>query len=64
MALYARESHHALTFVYSGHDPGVCCRGFSSLVLWQRGQGSRMSLVGNDLEHVGIVPGGLLAPAA
>jgi hypothetical protein len=27
-------------------------------------QGSRMSLVGDDLEHVGVVPGGLLAPAA
>jgi len=27
-------------------------------------QGSRMSLVGDDLEHVGVVPGGLLAPPA
>src|SRR3712207_5605836 len=27
-------------------------------------QGSRMSLVGDDLEHIGVVPGGLLAPAA
>jgi hypothetical protein len=27
-------------------------------------QGSRMSLGGDDLEHVGVVPGGLLAPAA
>ena len=25
-------------------------------------QGSRMSLVGDDLEHIGVVPGGLLAP--
>ena len=30
----------------------------------RRGQGSRMSLVGDDPEHVGIVPGRLLAPAA
>ena len=37
MALYAREKHHPLTFIYSGHDPGVCCRCFSGLVLWQRG---------------------------
>src|SRR3954468_22693010 len=28
------------------------------------GQGSRMSLVGDDLEHVVVVPGGFLAPAA
>jgi hypothetical protein len=27
-------------------------------------QGSRMSLVGDDLEHVVVVPGGPLAPAA
>src|SRR3954464_1556906 len=27
-------------------------------------QGSRMSLVGDDLEHVVVVPGGFLAPAA
>ena len=34
---------------------------------WRKGrryQGSRMSLVGDDLEHVSVVPGGLLAPAA
>jgi predicted ATPase len=37
MALYTRDPHHALTYIYSGHDPGVCCRSFSSLVLWQRG---------------------------
>src|SRR4051812_30087840 len=29
-----------------------------------RPQGSRMSLVGDDLEHVVVVPGGFLAPAA
>ena len=29
-----------------------------------RAQGSRMSLVGDDLEHIGVVPGGLLAPPA
>jgi hypothetical protein len=27
-------------------------------------QGSRMSLVGDDLEHIGVVPGRLLASAA
>ena len=28
---------HPLTYKYSGHDPGVCCRCFSGLVLWQQG---------------------------
>ncbi len=37
MALYDRERHHHLTYVYSGHDPGVCCRSFGSLALWQLG---------------------------
>ena len=35
--LYDRERHHQLTYVYSGHDPGVCCRSFGSLALWQLG---------------------------
>jgi DNA-binding SARP family transcriptional activator/predicted ATPase len=32
VSLYERERDHALTFVYSGHDPGVCCRSFSALI--------------------------------
>src|SRR5690606_16289647 len=31
MALYRRERDHPLTYVYSGHDPGVCCRCFAAL---------------------------------
>jgi DNA-binding response OmpR family regulator/DNA-binding SARP family transcriptional activator len=38
MAMYERERDHRLTYLYSGHDPGVCCRCFSGLMLWQRGQ--------------------------
>lgn len=30
--LYESDRDHALTFVYSGHDPGVCCRSFSALI--------------------------------
>jgi pimeloyl-ACP methyl ester carboxylesterase/predicted ATPase len=30
-ALYRPETHHPLTFQYSGHDPGVCCRLFGGL---------------------------------
>ncbi|MCW2239003.1 AAA family ATPase [Azospirillum canadense] len=37
MALYRCDRHHQLTYLYSGHDPGVCCRTFSGLMLWQRG---------------------------
>jgi DNA-binding SARP family transcriptional activator/predicted ATPase len=32
IALYQKERDHALTYVYSGHDPGVCCRSFSALI--------------------------------
>lgn len=32
VALYERERDHPLTYAYSGHDPGVCCRSFSALV--------------------------------
>ncbi len=41
IARYERESHHHLTYVYSGHDPGVCCRAFSGLILWQQGYPER-----------------------
>ena len=32
ISLYQRERDHPLTYVYSGHDPGVCCRCFSALI--------------------------------
>jgi DNA-binding SARP family transcriptional activator/predicted ATPase len=32
ISLYERERDHALTYVYSGHDPGVCCRSFSAVI--------------------------------
>jgi predicted ATPase len=37
IALYDPVEHHPLTYKYSGHDAGVCCRGFSSVALWVRG---------------------------
>ncbi|WP_258234433.1 AAA family ATPase [Cupriavidus pinatubonensis] len=37
IALYERERDHALTFKYSGHDPGVCCRCFTALAVCLRG---------------------------
>jgi hypothetical protein len=35
---YDPDRDHALTYRYSGHDPGVCCRCFSGLALWQQGK--------------------------
>ena len=32
ISLYEPERDHALTYVYSGHDPGVCCRCFAALI--------------------------------
>ncbi|MCP8937616.1 alpha/beta fold hydrolase [Alsobacter sp. SYSU M60028] len=37
-AIYRPESHHGLTYLYSGHDPGVCCRCFAGLAYWQQGK--------------------------
>jgi class 3 adenylate cyclase/predicted ATPase len=37
IAHYDRDRDHHLTYVYSGHDPGVCCRAFGSLSLAQLG---------------------------
>ncbi|MGX1262159.1 AAA family ATPase [Sinorhizobium fredii] len=37
IATYDRERDHRLTYVYTGHDPGVCCRNYSSEILWIRG---------------------------
>ena len=35
--LYQRDEHHALTFIYGGHDPGVCARNVTALALWLLG---------------------------
>ena len=37
IARYDPVEHHPLTYKYSGHDPGVCCRASSALLLWLRG---------------------------
>jgi predicted ATPase len=41
IARYERERDHHLTYVYSGHDPGMCCRAFGSLSLGQMGYPDR-----------------------
>ena len=41
MALYQRERDHHLTYTYSGHDPGVCCRSFAAMIQGQLGYPER-----------------------
>ena len=36
-ALFDRERDQRLTYRFSGHDPGMCCRSFGALAVWQLG---------------------------
>src|SRR3954462_217106 len=57
-------SHDTFRRVFMLIDPAAFEACFTRWVqAWARGQGSRMSLVCDDLEHVGVVPSSLLAPA-
>ena len=38
---YDPDRHHCLTYIYTGHVPGVCCRNHSSTMLWLRGYPDR-----------------------
>ena len=58
MALYDREQHRSLAFLYGGHDPGVCCHMHSALALWMLGypgaaldRGRRGVTLARDLAH-------------
>jgi predicted ATPase len=48
MALYERDRDHALTYAYSGHDPGVCCRCFAALIQCLYGHPDRSLAVCRD----------------
>jgi adenylate cyclase len=37
MALYDRQQHRALAFLYGGYDPGVHCCSFLAHALWYLG---------------------------
>ena len=37
VSLYDPERHASLTYLYSGHDPGVCCRFHSAMARWSEG---------------------------
>jgi predicted ATPase len=58
IALYDPRQHGAHTFLYGGHDPGVCCLGFLAQCLWMLGypdqalRRSRESLaLAHELSH-------------
>jgi len=36
-AIYDPAAHHEQTFLYGGHDPGMCCRQFAAMSLWMLG---------------------------
>ncbi len=48
IARYQRERDHHLTYTYSGHDPGVCGRGFGALILVQLGYAKRAQTLADD----------------
>jgi class 3 adenylate cyclase/predicted ATPase len=52
IALYDRERDHRLAHAYSGHDPGVCCRSFGSLALWQLGYPDQALSICRDGERL------------
>ena len=66
MALYDREQHRSLAFLYGGHDPGVCCHMHSGVALWLLGyptaalERSRAGLgLARDLAHPGSLANAL-----
>jgi class 3 adenylate cyclase/predicted ATPase len=48
IASYDRDRDHHLAYVYSGHDPGVCCRAFGSLSCCQLGAPDRALAMCDD----------------
>jgi len=62
IALYEKEQHRSLAFLYGGHDPGVCCRMHLALALWVLGypslalERSRAGLaLAGELAHVASI---------
>jgi len=62
IAIYDKEQHRSLAFLYGGHDPGVCCYMHSALALWVLGypalalERSRAGLaLAMDLGHPGSI---------
>ena len=62
MALYDREQHQSLAFLFGNHDPGVCCRMHSAMALWFLGysqkavERSRTGIaMARELCHIGTL---------
>jgi class 3 adenylate cyclase/predicted ATPase len=62
MALYDREQHQSLAFLFGNHDPGVCCRMHSAMALWFLGysqqavERSRTGIaMARELSHIGTL---------
>jgi len=70
LEIYRREDHHAQTFEYGSHDPGVCARSLLSWDLWLLGypdqaftRSREASDLGESLAHPGSWQAGLRACA-
>ena len=48
IGLYDPDRDHYLTYKYSGHDPGVCCRCFAGLSAWLAGEPDQARLRCDD----------------
>jgi predicted ATPase len=66
MALYDREQHQSLAFLFGNHDPGVCCTMHSAMALWFLGysqkavERSRTGIaMARELYHIGTLAGEL-----
>ena len=66
MALYDREQHQSLAFLFGNHDPGVCCTMHSAMALWFLGysqkavERSRTGIaMARELSHIGTLVGEL-----
>ena len=62
IALYDKDQHRSLAFLYGGHDPGVCCRMHAAMALWVLGypalalERSRAGLaLAAELAHAGSI---------
>jgi DNA-binding SARP family transcriptional activator len=59
-ALYRSEAHHATSFLYGNHDPGVCALALEALAFGLRGESTRAV----SQMHEALALGGALAHAA
>ena len=52
-ALYRRDRHHATTFQYGNHDPGVCCLSFGAMFVALMGEPSRALALAEEAVALG-----------